>query len=449
MTSVEIIWWCVAGPILFWWVLLALGSAMQARKFAGLFLREPREAFKTFRPSAVIIVPCKGADPQLADNLAAIMRQDYPAPYRVILVAQAEDDPAVPIIRDAIANAEHDDTAHPAELLISGDAPPNQGQKVWNQVTALKHLGLDRLASAGASALPAPPSALAPDTAIVFADSDAVPGNDWLANLVGPLKQRDKTAVTTGYRWLVPPPKGTPDPHPQVTAIASIMNSSVLSFAGTGKFQFAWGGSMAMLAQTAIDGDLLGMFDGALCDDYQVTRMTHKLGKRVYFVHRCIVDSPDAWSWPGLRDFAYRQYMLTRKYFPGLYLLALTMLWAYPVGFVVSMGSSFVLVPWLIVTDQPWYAIGIPALGSAALVMIFDKTRHHHRKIAMARALPEDIYARLGRVRRKDAGPTLHWMTIHAYLAIRPMFSNVMTWRGITYRLHGPQRCGRIDPPPT
>ncbi|MEM0914993.1 MAG: glycosyltransferase family 2 protein [Planctomycetota bacterium] len=434
MTAIEIIWWCLAGPVLTWWVLLALGSAMQARKFANLFLREPRRAFGEFRPPAVIVVPCKGADPQLADNLAAIMRQDYPTPYRVILVAQAEDDPAVPVIRAAIDAAEHDDTAHPAELLISGDAPPNQGQKVWNQVTALKHIGLaDR--------------SIDPDTAIVFADSDAVPGNDWLANLVGPLKQRDKTAVTTGYRWLVPPPKDTPDPHPQVTAIASIMNSSVLSFAGTGKFQFAWGGSMAMLAQTAIDGDLLGTFDGALCDDYQVTRMAQRLGKRVYFVHRCIVDSPDAWSWHGLRDFAYRQYMLTRKYFPRLYLLALAMLWAYPVGFVVSMGSSFALVPWLIVTDQPWYAIGIPALGSAAMVMIFDKMRHHQRKIAMDRALPEDIYARLSRVRRKDAGPTLHWMTIHAYLATRPMFSNVMTWRGITYRLDGPQRCERIDPP--
>ncbi|MEO0587963.1 MAG: glycosyltransferase family 2 protein, partial [Planctomycetota bacterium] len=264
MTTLELIWWCVAGPILFWWVLLAFGAAMQARKFANLFEREPRRAFAEFRPPAAIIVPCKGADPQLADNLAAILRQSYPAPYRLVLVAQSSDDPAVPIIESAIAAANNDPAAAPADLLISGDAPPNQGQKVHNQLVALRHLGLDQLTnqhpqaeaeqSAGSGSSTASPS-LTPDTALVFADSDAVPGPDWLANLVGPLKQRDKTAVTTGYRWLVPPPPDTPDPHPNVTAIASVMNSSVLSFAGTGKFNFAWGGSMAMLAITAVEGD--------------------------------------------------------------------------------------------------------------------------------------------------------------------------------------------------
>ncbi|MEM6332692.1 MAG: glycosyltransferase family 2 protein [Planctomycetota bacterium] len=472
MTTLELIWWCVAGPILFWWVLLAFGSAMQARKFAKLFEREPRQAFAEFRPPAAIIVPCKGADPQLADNLAAILRQNYPAPYRLVLVAQSPDDPAVPIIESAIAAAANDPAAAPAELLISGDAPPNQGQKVHNQLIALRHLGLDQLAKpetqveakqSAASDTPTTNNApLTPDTALVFADSDAVPGPDWLANLIGPLKQQDKTAVTTGYRWLVPPPphaaaeplpggeaagiaqphaRPPHDPHPKITAIASVMNSSVLSFAGTGKFNFAWGGSMAMLARTAVEGDLLGMFDGALCDDYQVTRMARKINKRVYFVHRCIVASPDAWSYPGLRDFAYRQYMLTRKYFPGLYLLALAMLWAYPVGYAIVLAS-----PLLIYVDAIGGLPGILAGVSLVAVWCFDEIRHRHRLIAMSHALAAEVGERMKPVQKTDRSATLVWMTLHAYLATRPLFSNVMTWRGITYRLHGPQRCERTTP---
>jgi hypothetical protein len=228
------------------------------------------------------------------------------------------------------------------------------------------------------------------------------------------------------------------------------MNSSVLAFAGTGKFNFAWGGSMAMLTQTALDGDLLGMWHGALCDDYQVTRMARTLNKRVYFVHRCIVASPDAWSWPGLRDFAYRQYLLTRVYTPGLYALALLVLWTYPLAF------------WLVIVTQALYAVdwflplGIgsfltPAIVTCVaygLVFALDQVRHHHRKIAMRHALQPDVRARMTRVLQLDAWGTARFMQTHAWLATRALFSNRMTWRGITYRLDGPRSCQRIDPPP-
>jgi len=443
VTTLELIWWCVAGPILAWWVLLAFGSAMQARKFANLFLRQRRAAYDQFRPPAVVIIPCKGADPQLADNLAAILRQNYPTPYRAVLVAQSEDDPAVPVIRNAIAAAEADPDAHAAELLIAGDAPPNLGQKVHNQLTALRHLGLDRLAASEKFDDAHHTAALTPDTALVFADSDAVPGPDWLGNLVGPLAQTDKTAVTTGYRWLVPPPAGMPDPHPHVTALASVMNSSVLSFAGTGRFDFAWGGSMAMLTQTAIDGDLLGHFDGALCDDYQVTRMARKLNKRVYFVHRCIVASPDAWNWQGLRDFAFRQYLLTRKYTPGLYALALLMLWAYPAGVLAAVAGLLTVLE-----DRKLDLVFIVVLGVTVAVHIMNWLRHRSRLTAMQRALHTEINQRMRPVRCLDRLYPWAWMSLHAWLATRALFSNRMTWRGITYRLDGPQRCERIDPPP-
>ena len=79
-------------------------------------------------PEALVIAPVKGVDPDLAQCASALLHQDYPD-YRVVFVAERDDDPACEVVTRAIA----DGPAGRGRLLLAGEAPRDQGQKLHNQ----------------------------------------------------------------------------------------------------------------------------------------------------------------------------------------------------------------------------------------------------------------------------------------------------------------------------
>jgi hypothetical protein len=44
-----------------------------------------------------------------------------------------------------------------------------------------------------------------------------------------------------------------------------------------------------------------------------------------------------------------------------------------------------------------------------------------------------------------DRWATWLWMSLHALLLARAALGRTIRWRGIRYRLHGPQRIERLD----
>lgn len=400
--------WTIAGIVMGLWAWRALASVLQARKFARLFQREVKAKYREHRPRVALIVPFRGAEPGLAANVRGVLSQDYPD-YRVLLVVDDAADPAHAVLQQVLA--EH--PAADAEILIAGPAHEHESQKIHNQLAAMERLREDARG----------------EQVWAFADSDAIPGPQWLGHLVGPL-QKETVGVTTGYRWLIPDPD---DPHPNLlTTYASIMNSSVMSFAGSGFFRYAWGGSMAVRVETAERGALIRRFTNAVCDDYQVSRMVHDLGMEVYFVPSCVVPSPARWTWASLLDFVQRQYVLTRLHEPLLYAAGLWVLLSYPVSLVVTVAA---LVAGLVSAPAGigWKA----AVGVLLFVHAMNHVRAMYRRQAAKRALDARAFASLRRTFVHEHVATAGWMTLHAVLALTGL-SRSFHWRGLVYDCRTP-----------
>ncbi len=429
--------WTLAVLCIAWGVQAVLAVIAQ-HKLADRAGKPQTERFASYRPPAALIVPFKGVEPALRDNITSLFTQDY-LNYELVLVVEDEDDEAHPLLTEAIAA--HPDRA--ATIITAGKAGDNEGQKVHNLIAAVEHLR-ERNGN---------------EEVWVFADSDAVPGPGWLGDLVGPLWQ-ERTAVTTGFRWLIPSPSPSPgsksgsepgsDPESDTGSgpgsssggrvnfsakIASIVNSSATGFIRRDNFTHAWGGSMAMRVSTAEEANLLGWWEGAISDDYQVTRMCHDIGKRVYFVPECLVASPVDYDWKAMCNFAYRQYVITRIHVPLVFLAALLINALYPVGLLSAI--ALLIAP-------PNEQVNQIAVGALITVFIANQVRASHRRHAVRRALGQDVVDQLKPTFTLERWTTPLWMGINLMLLIRAAFGRVITWRGLKYRIDGPQQIQRL-----
>lgn len=417
----DLTWW--DAPLITLWALWATQSVLcmlQVRKFSRRLRRGDREGFERFRPPAVVVVPFKGLDHEATANLHGLFKQHYPR-YRLLLVVEDEADPAHAFLQDELRKL----NGVPAELIVAGVAPDDTGQKVHNLAAALQHLQQTRTGEPHA------------DEAWVFADSDAVPHARWLGDLVGPLAQKEKTAITTGYRWMVPA-RGPQGRFKVGGRFASVINSAVACFASNDRFALAWGGSMAMLADTAQRGDLLGHWRGALSDDFQVTRMAHQLGGRIYFLPECIVESPVDMTFGDLAEFARRQYLITRVHDAWLYLRGLAVVWMY----VIATLTAWVGVPVFLLTQR--HDMATLAAIAIVVVAVFNQLRALFRRRAVRELFGSGTYGRLRPALRLDQWGTAAVMAVNAWLLLTAVVGRTITWRGKRYRLKGPNNIQRI-----
>ena len=367
------------------------------------------------------IVPFKGMDPHLADGVKALCSTRLP---RLPPAAGRRFKRRPRLCRASRVNLKTTPTKPPRS---SSQALPNEtkARRVHNQLFAIDHLLTQE--SAGQSSA----------EVWVFADSDAVPGADWLARLVHPLAHENLIGVTTGYRWLIPTPAG----HTTVwTHLASVMNSSVACLMGRDKDTHAWGGSMALKASTAHKGGLRDRLVGALCDDYQFSRLSRDLGLNIHLVPRCLVATPVNFNLASLVNFAHRQYLLTRVYAPKLFITGLLFTSLYVAG-LVSAWAWLLASLWRDPTNPhfAWAAITIVTVFGA------NQVRAALRRRAVCLALGQNVLAQLKTTLCWDRWATPVWMTLHWLLIVRSAFGRTMNWRSIRYRLFAPQRVERLD----
>ena len=404
------------------WIVQALVSALRVRAYVAVLGRGESTEDREYRPKATVILPVKGIDPGLARCLKALLHQDYPD-YRVVVVAESADDPACQIVASALDEA----PANRATLLVAGHAPSNQGQKVHNQLAAIEAIE---------------PEA-DDDEVWAFMDSDVVPDRTWLADIVGPLRRKERNAVCTGYRWLVPKPAAGRARPSAWAQLVSVMNASLVGLQGLPKWTQAWGGSMAMRVGTARKGDLFARWRGAITDDCPLTHMAEALDMRVHFVPRCMLVTPTSGDFLGLASFVRRQYVIFRVYFPLLNVLALAVMWLYVIGFASAWGY---LLHHLLAGDSDWQWLWpLPAI---LFVWLANQVRASARRRCIETAFGEDVTRQLESALWWDRWATPLWMTLHALLITSALLGRTFVWRGIRYRLMGPNHVIRFDPPP-
>lgn len=257
---------------------LLLIQAYEHRRFAASRLRNI-SLLESRRPT-LLIVPCRGAEPDLAENLERFFRQDHPN-YRTRFVVERPEDPAYEVIRSLIA-------AHPereAEVLFAGEAA-GEAQKVHNLRFATADIprGVEVLA---------------------FADSDAAPPDHWLRALTSRLEERG-TAAVTGYRWF------TADGLRFADLVVYSINAGYAMLLGRGAPNLVWGGSWAITRETFERLNIRGAWSGTICDDLKVADVLQKAGLHIEFEPACMIPARNHGNWPRTLAFIERQFSLAR-----------------------------------------------------------------------------------------------------------------------------------------
>ena len=274
--------WFFAGPAL----VLALLSLRGARKRAAYVASQLAPPPFADLPPATVIVPLKGGDHGLRENLAALAAQDYPD-YELIVVAQCAADIPAGVLPAGV------------RIVLAHADEPGTGAKVLNLRTAVRFARKD-------------------SRLFAFADSDGRVSATWLRALAAPLAATDAHAgATTGYRWFAPEP---PDFW---SLMRSVWDGVIGGTFGPGSNAFAWGGSMAIRRETFQAISVSDFWHGTVSDDYALSDAVHRAGLPIVFAPGAMAVSTGRTTGREFLAWARRQLTITRVYRPRLWWTAL------------------------------------------------------------------------------------------------------------------------------
>ena len=347
--------------------------------------RETSSPLPDFHPFASVIVPGRGLEPGLAENLHTLLTQDYPA-YEVLFVFDREDDPAIQVVEVLIKTS-----SVATKVVIAGPAT-DSGQKVQNLRVAVTRID--------------PKSEV-----LVFVDTDARPERHWLRHLVAPLAD-EALGASSGYRWFVPLNGGI------ASRLRSVWNASIASALGSDTTKnFCWGGSTAIRRTTFERLKVSERWRGTVSDDFTLTRILREANLPIHFTPKCLVPSFGDCDFKELLEFTTRQIKITRVYASHLWLPLLLGSSLFTIvffgGFILLILSKSILLPVVLAV--------LFALGAAKSII-----RWRAINIPMRRDLAAHIFL---------------WpfaSLLYLYNAIVAGFSRRIKWRGITYELKSP-----------
>ncbi len=231
--------------------------------------REPHAAASSYAPKTLVIIPCRGTDVTLGDNLASLASQDYGG-YKVIAVVDSDGDAAVPFIKKA-----------KLDYIIASSKCTRCSGKVRAVSTALERFK--------------------DYDAYVIADSDILVKKDWLSLLIAPLGDKSIGLSTTfpffnplGGFWT------------NVKMVWGFVGDGLMETKAT---RFGWGGSLAFRKDLLDDGGLDFFRDSeySVSDDVAITKLVkgRKLGLAYVRGAKPLVNSDDDFA--RLSEWSNRQ----------------------------------------------------------------------------------------------------------------------------------------------
>ena len=311
-----------------WYYYIALAAILIRLLLLMLDYRNYRYALAKYkRPRSwhalrvALIVPCKGIDSEFHKNITSLFNQDYEN-YLLWFVVGDKQDPAYDELCKLKDRQSKTSKAHDIQIMVAGSvrretrdprfrgdrlAPAKAGgretstacsQKIHNLLYCYERIGDDIVV-------------------LAFADSDICVRSDWLNQLVWPLRQ-DKIGASSGYRWFIP------EKNNLASLVLSAVNGTIAQLLGNTRLNEAWGGSMAIRVDNFRRLGLDKIWPKTLSDDLSLSQAVKKADMKVQFVPACLAASHESTTWRGLFEFGRRQFLITRVYSFGTWLLGLT-----------------------------------------------------------------------------------------------------------------------------
>jgi len=339
-------------------------------------------------PKVALVIPCRGLDINLEENLRRHFHHDYPD-YHIVFTVASEQDPAVPIIQNLLQS----ETGRPSTLVV---APmlPDCVEKVSNQIAAFQTLE-DNV------------------EVIVCGDSDGLTRDgSWLRSLVAAL---DRCTLISGFRWYIPRRPSF------VGYLQSAWDSTWLLLHALGKT--TWGGAMAFRRETYKRLRFEDSLRCAITDDLVLQVCTHAAKERTGFTPGGLMISEPAHRFLDFYRWAVRQSQNVRLVTPWLWLMGFVTANVYAGFFGLNLALFFL-------SDLPWQ---LPATALALAALFY-----------LGRGYLNYRLARLLFPGHAEKTATLRWVYYWAnpltdllavFVGYASLLSNTIRWRGITYRI--------------
>ena len=359
-----------AAPLLYY----ALAT-LAAYRF---FKRERLRILPDYSPPISVIKPVHGVDFGSHENFASFCRQEYPR-YEILFAVNDEADPAVPLIRQIMA--EFPDRKI---RLLLGAEPLGANRKVNN---------LARLARE------------AQNDVLVLTDGDARVGPRFLREVVSPLADRNTGAVTCFYRSIA---------EKNLGAEIEAVGASSDFFAGVLMAEWTEGISFALGAAIATTREWLGKMGGfesiadSLADDYELGNRIAKAGGKVVLSLKAVWTMYPQQSLRSFWDHQVRWARTVRLCRPLSYM-----------GLLFTQGLPWVVLA-VFLAPAKWIA-GFYLLAYVALRFWMAWT------VGIWGVVDEVLRARIWLVPLRDATHFIIWLASFG--------SNRVRWAGREYRI--------------
>jgi ceramide glucosyltransferase len=351
---------------------------------------------------ALLIVPCKGLDPDFEENISSLFNQDYEN-YVLWFVVADQSDPAYDELCKLKDQLSPNSKARDVQIWVAGQTR-SCSQKIHNLLYCYERAGDDI-------------------DILAFADSDICVRSDWLSQLVWPLRQV-KNGATSGYRWFIPEKKNL------ASLALSAVNAKVALLLGNTRFNQAWGGSMAIRVEVFRRLGLDQIWSRALSDDLSLSRAVKKAGLKIAFVPACLAASYECTTWRGLLEFGRRQFLITRINAPRTWWL----------GLFSSLYS--VLGVWGGVAIAVYAAAmghkNLPVFAAVPVVFLASQLLQAILRQKMIGKLLERYLRQMKTAMAADILGFWIVPLLLLILIITSAFGRTIRWRGIRYKLLGP-----------
>jgi len=343
---------------------------------AGRFPLHQRIADPAFAPAITILKPLKGCDGTTAASLESWFKQNYSGQVQFLFGVADPDDPACDVVEALLNKYPHRD----AQLIICPETYGTNGKV--STLTQLEKVTKHEL--------------------VLVSDADVRVPEDFLANVVAPLRDQRVGLVNCFYRLANPANAAM---HWEAIGVNADFWSQVLQSQMLKPMDFALGA--VMLTRRHLLGEIGGFKSLANClaDDYQ---LGHRIAKNGHRITLCPV-AVECWDAPMTWRAAWKHQLRWAR----------TIRVCQPVPYFFSILSNVTFWPLV------WLAIH-PACYLLVLLMVCSRTIiAWHLQRRLARKTPPIGYCWMVPV--KDLLQFVTWLGAFA--------GNTIEWRGQKMKL--------------
>lgn len=295
-----------------------------------------------YNPPASLLKPVRGVDFGSYENFASFCKQDYPE-YEILFAVNDESDPAVPVIRQIIAEFPQ------RRIRLFTSAKDLGANRKVNKLAMLAHE--------------------AQHDVLVLTDGDVRVGPNYLREVVAPLSEEKVAAVTSFYRAITQENLGA---RLEAIGAASDFFAGVLVARWKEGIRFALGASIATTKQWVRRmGGLEALVD-ALADDYEFGYRLAKAGGEIVLSREAVWTMYTAQTLGGSWEHQLRWARTVRLCRPLSYLgLLFTqgLPWTVLAALVAPSGwiAGAYLAAYLVLRSGMAWTVGVWGVGDQVL----------------------------------------------------------------------------------